>query len=96
MIDSPQITQSAAQLAAVIRITIPRAEIQNVMGPGMQEVMATIGSGPLGVLRRRPGVEPRPRQLAHGAQPTVDRLRPEINDHRKLRSCVTGTRRRWH
>lgn len=35
MIDTPQITQSAAQLTAVIRLTIPRAEIQKVMGPAI-------------------------------------------------------------
>jgi effector-binding domain-containing protein len=44
MIDTPKITQSAAQLTAVIRLTIPRAEIRNVMGPGIGEVMATIAA----------------------------------------------------
>lgn len=44
MIDTPQITQSAAQQTAVIRFTIPRAEIQNVMGPGMGELMAAVAA----------------------------------------------------
>src|SRR5437868_5047074 len=44
MIDTPKITQSAAQLTAVIRLTIPREEIRNVMGPGIGELMATIAA----------------------------------------------------
>lgn len=42
MIEAPQITQAAAQPAAVIHLTIPRAEIRNVMGPGIGEVMSTV------------------------------------------------------
>ena len=37
MIDTPQITQTAAQLAAVIHITIPRTEIQSAMRDGITE-----------------------------------------------------------
>lgn len=51
MIEAPQITQAAAQPAAVIHLTIPRAEIRNVMGPGIGEVMSTVtaqGIGPAG------------------------------------------------
>jgi effector-binding domain-containing protein len=44
MLDTPHITQTTTQLTAVIRLTIPRAEIQNVMGPGIAELMATIGA----------------------------------------------------
>jgi len=44
MIDTPQITQSAAQMTAVIRLTIPRAEIRTVMGPGIGELMATVAA----------------------------------------------------
>ena len=44
MLDTPQITQTAAQLAAVIRLTIPRDQIRNVMGPGLAELMATIAA----------------------------------------------------
>jgi effector-binding domain-containing protein len=42
MIDAPHITQSAAQLTACLHLTIPREEIGNVMGPGIQEVMAVV------------------------------------------------------
>ena len=42
MIDTPQIVQSAAQLTAIIHLTIPRSEIRHVMGPGIQELMATL------------------------------------------------------
>jgi effector-binding domain-containing protein len=51
MLDTPQITQTAAQLTAVIHLTVPREEIQNVMGPGINEVMAAVaaqGIGPAG------------------------------------------------
>jgi effector-binding domain-containing protein len=44
MIDTPRIVQTDAQLTAVIHLTIPRAEIQNVMGPGMGELMATVAA----------------------------------------------------
>ncbi len=64
MIDAPQITQPAAQLAAVIRLTVPREEIRNVMGPGIGELMTTVaaqGIAPAGPvfshhLRMDPGV----------------------------------------
>ena len=42
MIDTPQIVQSTAQLTAIIHLTIPRSEIRHVMGPGIQELMATL------------------------------------------------------
>lgn len=42
MIDLPQITQTTAQPFAAIRLTVPRSEIQSVMGPGITEVMAAI------------------------------------------------------
>jgi effector-binding domain-containing protein len=44
VIDKPQIEQTAAQPTAIIRFTIPRDEIQNVMGPGYQELMATVAA----------------------------------------------------
>lgn len=44
MIDTPQITQTSAQLTAVIRLTIPRVEIRNVMGPGISELMAAVAA----------------------------------------------------
>lgn len=44
MIDTPQITQTAAQLTAFVHLTIPRAEIRRVMGPGLNEVKAAIAA----------------------------------------------------
>ncbi|MES2072559.1 MAG: GyrI-like domain-containing protein [Pseudomonadota bacterium] len=44
MLKNPHVTQTAAQPTAIIRLTIPRAEIQQVMGPAFQEVMATLGA----------------------------------------------------
>src|SRR6266542_2106817 len=44
MLDTPQITEAAAQQTAVIHLTIPRAEIRNVMGPGIGELMAAIAA----------------------------------------------------
>ena len=51
MIDTPEITHTTEHLAAFIHLTIPRSEIQFVMGPGIGEVMAAIknqGSAPAG------------------------------------------------
>jgi effector-binding domain-containing protein len=42
MIDTPQITTTAVQLTAMIQLTIPRSEIQKVMGPGLQEIQAAL------------------------------------------------------
>jgi effector-binding domain-containing protein len=53
VIDPTEIVQTDAQPAAVIRFTIPRAEIQSVMGPGIGELMAAVaaqGIGPTGPL----------------------------------------------
>src|SRR5260221_11253841 len=44
MLDIPEITEAAAQLTAVIHLTIPRAEIRNVMGPGLGELRAAIAA----------------------------------------------------
>ena len=44
MLDTPQIAETAVQLAAVIPITIPRAQIRTVMGPGIRELMAAIAA----------------------------------------------------
>lgn len=42
MIDTPQIAQTAAQLTAIIRLTIPREEMRTVMGPGIRELMTAV------------------------------------------------------
>jgi effector-binding domain-containing protein len=44
MIDTPQITQSAAHLAAVIRLTAPREEIRKIMGPAIRELMTAVAA----------------------------------------------------
>jgi effector-binding domain-containing protein len=44
MIETPEIVQTAAQLTAVIRLTVPREEIQTVMGPAIGEVFATVAA----------------------------------------------------
>ena len=42
MIDTPQITQTTAQRTAGIHLTIPRSEIQLVMGPALSELMTEV------------------------------------------------------
>ncbi len=44
MIEPPEIVQTSAQSAAIIRLTIPREEIRNVMGPGMAELMSAVAA----------------------------------------------------
>jgi effector-binding domain-containing protein len=51
MIEPPIVTKTTAQLAAVIHLTIPRSQIQSVMGPGLSEIMEAVkaqGIGPAG------------------------------------------------
>lgn len=44
MIDTPQILVNTPQITAVIRLTITREEIRNVMGPGLTELFTTIAA----------------------------------------------------
>ena len=44
MLDKPQIAQTAVQTTAIIRLTIPREEIRNVMGLGHRELMAAVAA----------------------------------------------------
>ncbi|HSV54718.1 MAG TPA: GyrI-like domain-containing protein [Burkholderiaceae bacterium] len=44
MIDTPRITQTEAQQIAVIHLTVPRDEIRNVMGPGINELMGAVAA----------------------------------------------------
>jgi len=44
MLENPHITETTARHTAVIRLTIARAEIQKVMGPAYQEVMAAVAA----------------------------------------------------
>jgi len=51
MIDTPHVTHTAEAPMAFIHLTIPRAEIRSVMGPGLEQlrtVLATNGMTPLG------------------------------------------------
>jgi effector-binding domain-containing protein len=56
MIDTPAVTATDAQPTAVIHLTVPRAEIQQVMGPAHQELFSTLaaqGVKPTGALFSR-------------------------------------------
>jgi len=44
MLDQPRIVQVTAQRVAVIHVTVPRAEIRQVMGPGYSELMAAVAA----------------------------------------------------
>ena len=51
MNDEPKIVRVDAQRTAVVRLTVPRAEIRNVMGPAYNELMAAVtaqGLSPIG------------------------------------------------
>jgi effector-binding domain-containing protein len=42
MLEIPRITRTFDQLTAVIHLTVPRCEIQTVMGPGVKELMEAL------------------------------------------------------
>jgi effector-binding domain-containing protein len=44
VLDTPQIVQTTAQPAAVIHFTIPREQIQQVMGTGIGELISTLAA----------------------------------------------------
>jgi effector-binding domain-containing protein len=44
MLEEPRIVQTTAQPIAVIRLTVPRAQIQDVMGPCHSELMETVAA----------------------------------------------------
>src|SRR5262249_59726182 len=51
LIDDPEVTETAPQLAAAIHMTVPRSQIRSVMGPGLTEIMTAVkaqGIGPKG------------------------------------------------
>ncbi len=48
MIETPQILETEAQHVAVIHLTIPRAEIQNVMRAAIGEVMTAVAAQRIG------------------------------------------------
>lgn len=53
MLDAPETITTTAETTAIIRLTIPRAEIQTQMGPAIGELIATVSAqriGPTGPL----------------------------------------------
>ena len=44
MLETPQITETAELLTAFLHLTVPRAEIQTVMGPAVREVYAAVAA----------------------------------------------------
>lgn len=44
MIDPPRIVEVPARPLAIVRLTIPREEIRQVMGPGIGEIYAALGA----------------------------------------------------
>ena len=44
MLEAPEITQTATQTIAVIHLTIPRADIGKVMGPGLKELREAVAA----------------------------------------------------
>lgn len=67
MLDKPQITQTAAQLTAIIRLTIPREEIRN-----NEELVQA------GVMRAGEGLQP----SAKGARLKFSQGKPTVIDER--------------
>jgi effector-binding domain-containing protein len=43
-LDTPQIVHTNVQLTAVIHLTVPRSEIRDVMGPGLNELKAAVAA----------------------------------------------------
>ena len=53
MLETPEIVDTVSQGTAVIRLTVPRSQIQTVMGPAIGEVLAAVAAqsiGPAGPL----------------------------------------------
>jgi uncharacterized protein YndB with AHSA1/START domain/effector-binding domain-containing protein len=44
LIEAPVVTDTPPQLAAAIHLTVPRNEIQSVMGPGLAEIMTAVAA----------------------------------------------------
>ena len=63
MLATPEITQTNAQAAAVIRLTIPRSDVMTVFGPAVGDLMTTLAAQ---------GVEPVGAVFAHHLKMTPD------------------------
>ncbi len=44
MIAPPHVSQTIERRTAVIRMVVPKADIQQVMGPAIREIMATVAT----------------------------------------------------
>lgn len=44
MLDAPRVVETDDQLTACVRLTVPRSEVRNVMGPGLAEVNAALAA----------------------------------------------------
>jgi len=69
MLDTPRIVNTTAQAAAVIRLTIPREQMQQVFGPAVAELLTTLAAQ---------GVEPVGAVFAHHLAMTDDRFDFEL------------------
>lgn len=70
MIEIPQITQTTARPTAIIPLTIPVADIHQVMGPGISELMSTISVQ---------GIQPAGPWFTHHVKPPWDVFDFEIS-----------------
>ena len=82
MIETPQIIQTQAQAAAVIRLTVARSEMMKVFGPAVGELMAALASQ---------GVEPVGAVFAHHLKMSPDTFDFELGV--KVTSPVKATGR---
>jgi effector-binding domain-containing protein len=69
MLSTPEIVQTSAQEAAVIRLTIPRSEMANEFGPAVGELMAALAAQ---------GVEPLGAVFAHHLKMPADTFNFEL------------------
>jgi len=73
VIDPPQIVRSRAESTAVIRIEVPRSEIQKVMEPAITEVLEVLrvqGVQPAGPLISYHRSRTRPSSISRSAFPS--------------------------
>ena len=53
MLDDPEILRTAAQAIAFIALEVPRADIRNVMAPGLAELRAALAAQGVAATGRR-------------------------------------------
>jgi len=80
--DTPEIIQTKAQEAAVIRLTIPRSEMMKVFGPAVGELMGALAAQ---------GVEPVGAVFAHHLKMTPDTFDFELGVKVSAPVKATGT-----